>query len=383
MRSAKSSSGVPHARWVQPSPAGWRAAPCGRVDRRRRAVNGRRERRVVLAAPPTTSARSRRRASASVARPVRRVRGHGEHRLAAWPRGRRAARRSRCRAGRAWCAAAARRRSRRRVQVAVELAAARPARELAGSPSTSIAPRAAGLRLAQDQPRRDGAVPAVDLQAHGGVGGLVGRDRQRRAVAEGTQRERAPPALSVKRTWRPSPSARGSVSVRGRDEQRDRRVALPERGELLELLGEVERQRVALGDRVDPDLGHEVLGREHLVGVLEERVRGTRRPRRARSSGPPPPCGRRSGAGGRRRRAGRRAGRRPGSSGRSRCPPRRRARSGSPGGGGARRSARRRSRSRPGASPRPPARARCPAGARRPAPRPRSGSGSRRRGARC
>ena len=36
---------------------------------------------------------------------------------------------------------------------------------------------------------------------------------------------------------------------------------------------------------------------------------------------------------------------------RSRCPPRRRARSGSPGGGGARRSARRRSRSRPGCQP--------------------------------
>ena len=59
--------------------------------------------------------------------------------------------------------------------------------------------------------------------------------------------------------------------VGGGDEQRDRWVALPERRELLELLREVERERVALGDGVDPDLGHQVLGPQDLGGVLEER----------------------------------------------------------------------------------------------------------------
>ena len=127
-----------------------------------------------------------------------------------------------------------------------------------------------------------------------------------------TQRERAPPALSVNATWRPSPSALRVGHRRRRDEQRDGRVAHAERRELLELLGQVERQRVALRDGVDPDLGHEVLvGQSTAFGVLEERRAERVDLRRARSSGPPPPCGRRSGAGARRSRAGRRAGRTP------------------------------------------------------------------------
>ena len=47
---------------------------------------------------------------------------------------------------------------------------------------------------------------------------------------------------------------------------------MPNGASVLQLLGQVQRQRVALGDRVDPDLRDEILGREHLGGVLEERL---------------------------------------------------------------------------------------------------------------
>ena len=46
---------------------------------------------------------------------------------------------------------------------------------------------------------------------------------------------------------------------------------MPNGRELLQLLGEVQRQRVALGDGVDPDLGHEVLVGQHRVRVRDER----------------------------------------------------------------------------------------------------------------
>ncbi len=97
-------------------------------------------------------------------------------------------------------------------------------------------PRRAGV--AEHQARLDGAVPAVRLEPDGGVDRLVRARGQAlaraelhaaRARAAGVQRERDVAALAD----------RARVGeVRGRDEQRHRRVAVAERREPLELLGE-------------------------------------------------------------------------------------------------------------------------------------------------
>ena len=193
--------------------------PRRRVDRPRRAGRPR-EARIVLQRGPRgqreaahARARARRRGAArarSRRAPARRTR-----------RGPRAGRRCRCRAGRAPSASprsSAHGRSRSRSS-----SRSSPSAKHAGSPSTSIAPGTQAPRLAQDQPRRHRAVPAVDLQLDGGVGGLALAHRQRAAAAEGhaaragaagAERERDVAALAER------------LRVghrRRRDEQRDRR----------------------------------------------------------------------------------------------------------------------------------------------------------------
>jgi hypothetical protein len=59
---------------------------------------------------------------------------------------------------------------------------------------------------------------------------------------------------------------------RGGYEQRRRRVAVPERRELLELLRKRCAESVARHDGVDPLLGDQVVGREHRRGVGDERL---------------------------------------------------------------------------------------------------------------
>ena len=280
---AKSSSGLPHARCVQPCPDGWSSN--GRVGGSTTTTCGNGAARPgssssaaheVSAKPPTRGARPRARCGAcavtartgspdatrspsSPAMPVpRRSRttrpppptASGAAALAAGPGPSGAAALAAARPARGSLRAA-----RPRGQVAVQLAA-HPGRERWRLAEQVDRARAARLRLAEHEPRRDRAVPAVDLQADGGVGGLAGLDRERAARAErdaaragaaGAERERDVAALAE----------RARVGqARGRDEQRHRRVAGAERRELLELLGQVERQRVALRHRVDAHLRH-------------------------------------------------------------------------------------------------------------------------------
>jgi hypothetical protein len=105
-------------------------------------------------------------------------------------------------------------------------------------------------------------------------------------------------------------------------------------------------------------------------------LRRTAPPGRARSRGPRQRGGRRGRAGAGRRRSARRAGRMPRCCARTPCRCRRPGRSSPPGDGGARPGARRRFRSRPDASPPPPARSRRARPAGRSALRPRSGCAS-------
>ena len=68
---------------------------------------------------------------------------------------------------------------------------------------------------------------------------------------------------------------RGADRLAARDEQRHVGVPEAERRQLLELAGELERERRCGDDRVDPRHGRQVLVRELLVGVRGER-RGER-----------------------------------------------------------------------------------------------------------
>ena len=128
------------------------------------------------------------------------------------------------------------------------------------------------LGVAQDQPRLGGPVPVVALQAHDGADGLAGRRGQLRARAE-QHAARAGAARGEREGDVPAlPHRPRVVEQRGRDEQRDGGVALAERGELLELLGERERERVARRDGVDAHLRPQVLGCEDARGVGGERL---------------------------------------------------------------------------------------------------------------
>jgi hypothetical protein len=126
--------------------------------------------------------------------------------------------------------------------------------------------------MAQHESRLDRAVVPVDLQPHGGVDRLPGLGGQRAAAAEGHaartraaggQRERDVPPLAQ----RPR-----IVEQRARHQQRRLGVAHAERGQALELLGQVEPQHIAGHDRVDPLHGDQILGREHRPGMGDERL---------------------------------------------------------------------------------------------------------------
>ena len=227
-----------------------------------------------------------------------------------------------------------------------------------GSPTSSIGAGARRPGVAEDEPRLDRAVVPVHLEADRRVHGRAGRRGQRRAAAE--RHAARPRAARGEREGDvpPLPHRARLGEQRGRDEQRRLGIAHAEGRQALELLGQPEVQRVAGHDGVDPLHGHQVRRPQHRRGVLREGLAERLDALRARWSGRRPRDARRGAGGRRRRRRARRAGRRPGWSAPSRFPRRRRARSGPPGGGGARRSARRRCRSRPDASPRPPARRR-------------------------
>ena len=386
MRTAKSSSGVA-PRQVGPAlPVRMVAAGGGRVDRddvreRRREAGSSSSAAHEVSAKPPTRARERVRA-------VRRVGGHGEHRLAASRRGRRAGRRCRCRGGRARCAPPRSRVPRVSRRRRSRLAGRGPARAHRPSANVGLAEhvdraRRARVGLAQHELRRDGAVPAVDLQPHGGVGGLAGVDRQRAAGAEahaaragaaGAERERDVAALADRAAGRdiarPGRAARraGCPSRTGAScwssSARSSDSASPWATASIRTSGS-RSSAVSTGPACSRNASRNAStssrrdrqARGRVVAAVAQQVAGARVQAAEQVE--------------RRDRAARAA-----------SPPRRRARSGSPAGGGARRSARRRSRSRPGASPRRPARGRGPRDARPPAPRPRSGSASRRRGAR-
>ena len=224
-----------------------RRAPGRTAGRRRRRARSRRPARGSSSSAAHEHSAKPPIRSLERARAVRRVRRPPPStELAPWRRGRRAGRR---------CPVAAPRRGRLRSRAVSRRRPTRPGRapssrrqrrrRTSGSPITSIGAGAARrARGASTQPRLDGAVPAVDLQPHGGVDRLVGLGRQPAAAAElHAARRGAPPACERERdvaALRPSRAA--SASVRGRHEQRHRRVAQAERREPLELLGERERR---------------------------------------------------------------------------------------------------------------------------------------------
>ena len=124
-------------------------------------------------------------------------------------------------------------------------ASAPPAKRLRARPSTLD--RRAGVgddlpRWRRTQPRLDGAVPAVALQAEGGVGGPSGVDRE---AAVARTRTRASGRRRLDREARrggSSPIGRGSASCAAGTSRLTGGVAHAERRELRELLGELERR---------------------------------------------------------------------------------------------------------------------------------------------
>ena len=85
-------------------------------------------------------------------------------------------------------------------------------------------------------------------------------------------------------------------------------VALAERGQPLDLLHRLERERAQRGLDVDEQLGHPLLGRDLAWPPPRRTRRGSRRTGALRSSVRPPPRGRRGPAGTRRTRPAPRAG---------------------------------------------------------------------------
>jgi len=114
------------------------------------------------------------------------------------------------------------------------------------------------------------AVPAVQLQLDGGVVALVagGGGQRRRRGAEHDPSARRPPLVSVKQACCPSsPIAANVADLRGRHEQRGLGVAVTERAQALQLLRQLEPERAAGHEGVDPLLRHEVVRDEHRGGM--------------------------------------------------------------------------------------------------------------------
>ena len=213
--------------------------------------------------------------------------------------------------------------------------------------------------MAQDQPRLDGPVPGVALELEGGVERAPGSPGGRPSHPKATARARTPPELTRSARGGPPPSAERPRSERpapaaGARDCPSRTARAPRAPR------PAPRPSSRPGDdRVDALHRLEQVGRQNLGGVALDRGPEAVELIARRLSAQPRLGGRRSARGGRPRRAARRAGQSRGCCAPSPCRARPPARPGSPGGGGARRSARRRSRSRPGASPRWPARRRC------------------------
>ena len=194
---------------------------------------------------------------------------------------------------------------------------ARPAtapRATRAAPRSPRARRRRAGRRAAARPCRSSGSPAGGTRRRSGPAAAGGRAAAPRpnAIAEPASRPRW---RTRKRRCLPSPTSPGCDRLAAGDEQRHVRVAEAERREPRRAPREVERQRGAGDDRVDPRHGREVVVGEHRVGVRGERggeglelVRARSRARRRRG-------GRRSARGARSTRRARRAGRTPAASG--------------------------------------------------------------------
>ena len=188
-------------------------APAGRRPRHERTA---RRARGRPRARSRSTRRSRRRGRCSTRARCGAWADHGEHRLARGRRDRRAARRSRARArrarqgdaGRPWRPATDRQLVERAAQLGREAV-----REGGLAEHRRSAPPG-GRRVPEDEPRLDGAVPAVRPRA--------APRRRRLSVAPAaccrapkrTQRERAPPACRVNARGGPPPAAAGRSAGR-------------------------------------------------------------------------------------------------------------------------------------------------------------------------
>ena len=138
-------------------------------------------------------------------------------------------------------------------------------------------PARAGFGPAQrpeHEPRLDRAVPFVQLKAHGGVEAVLDRlGKRARGHAEGDgPGARAAAGDGEARVLAVLPHAPHLVHARGGDQQRGRRIAVAERAQLLELLGERDAEPVRPDHRVDPLDRDEVVRRQHRSGVPHERL---------------------------------------------------------------------------------------------------------------
>ena len=172
-----------------------------------------------------------------------------------------------------------------------------PRAPLAGEPVAQLV-EAVGARRrpADDELRRDGAVPAVLLQPERDV---VAPARRRRSSCLPMPNAIAEPASRPR--WRtrnrrclPSPTRREVGKLAAVDEQRHARVAETERREAAELRAQLEPELRAGHDRVDLRDRPQVVVGEHRVGSARRTPRRTSRCARARSSVPRPRGARRS-----------------------------------------------------------------------------------------
>ncbi len=116
--------------------------------------------------------------------------------------------------------------------------------------------------------RLDGAVPGGAISSRTAASaGSPARHRQAcRRCRTRRQRDFEPPALSVKRAWRPSPHRPQVDQVRGRDQQRGRPGCPSERARArCSSSARSSESASRLGDGVDPPSRAQVLLRQHLV----------------------------------------------------------------------------------------------------------------------
>ena len=190
-------------------------------------------------APPTSRRRSRRRGPAASARGTARARPPRAP-ARRWRRGPRAGRRCRRRARRARRGPTATSRARRSHGAEVaRRARPRRRRRGAGSPSTSIGAGAA--RRAWRSTSRGSTAPFQRLTSSRTAAstGSSGRAAGARPAPNCTQRERGAAGVQREGDVRALPHRPRVGELRRRDEQRHRRVALPERRQPLELLGQL------------------------------------------------------------------------------------------------------------------------------------------------